>query len=270
VSDHLTERPIVIIEDNDEDNEVTVWVPRQAGATNLAYRCRNAVDIANLLTSRSDWPPVLSGPFPLLVFLDLSIPGADWKETLGSLRNNVWWQQVPVLILSTSAQPDVVAACYAAGAAAFWGVTLRITGCGRLSRRFDPPAEKLDSLLIHQVISADAAALSAVNLRKGRSWNIACGHYGGPSEDLFAGQNLAFKSTVARSTFALTGRSGLAREGDYDTSGANADPYQSAVPLGSFFSVIAANRATPYGIASSLKSYIWLCTEAVAPLPNMT
>ena len=117
--DYREERPIVIIEDSDEDYEVTVWALKQVGVSNPVYRCNNAAGIAVLLTGRPDWPAALSGPFPLLVFLDLNIPGTTWHETLRGLRTNFWWQQVPVLILSTSSQPDIVAGCYAAGAAGY-------------------------------------------------------------------------------------------------------------------------------------------------------
>jgi CheY-like chemotaxis protein len=116
---HLEERPIIIVEDSDEDYEVTIWVLRQAGVTSPIHRCKDKQDIAKLLTNRQDWPKALQGPFPILVVLDINIPGANWKETLGSLRSNFWWQQVPVLILSSTSQPDVVTSCYALGAAGY-------------------------------------------------------------------------------------------------------------------------------------------------------
>jgi DNA-binding NarL/FixJ family response regulator len=116
---HLADRPIVVIEDSDEDFEVTVWAIRQASVRNPVYRCANAKAIAELLHDRSRWPGVLLKAYPLLVLLDLNLPGTDWRETLTYLRSNVWWQTVPVIVVSTSSQPATVSACYSIGAAGY-------------------------------------------------------------------------------------------------------------------------------------------------------
>ncbi len=55
----LPERPIVIIEDSDEDFEVTVWALRQAGVANPVLRCATAAEIAGLLTDQTRWPRAL-------------------------------------------------------------------------------------------------------------------------------------------------------------------------------------------------------------------
>jgi CheY-like chemotaxis protein len=119
VTEELLDRPIVIIEDSDEDFEVTVWALRQAGAINPIHRCANVGAIAELWTGRPHWPTALSAAYPLLVMLDLNLPGADWSEILSRLRSNPWWQPVPVVVISTSRQSATVSACYCAGAAGY-------------------------------------------------------------------------------------------------------------------------------------------------------
>lgn len=119
MNEDLSLRPIIIIEDSDEDYEVTLWALRQAGVVNPVSRFATAASIADLLTDPSRWPLVVAGPFPLLVMLDLNLPGTDGRETLGHLRRHSQWRSVPVVVVSTSRyQPDV-AACYQQGAAGY-------------------------------------------------------------------------------------------------------------------------------------------------------
>ena len=115
----LAQRPIIVIEDSDEDYEVTVWALREAGVANPVYRCADSAAIFGLLTERSLWPSALRGSYPLLVLLDLNLPGTDAREVLGDMRRHPFWQAVPVVIVSTSQHPPDVSACYRKGAAGF-------------------------------------------------------------------------------------------------------------------------------------------------------
>ncbi len=111
------QRPFVIIEDSDEDFEVLVWALRQAGVSNPIHRCATAAQIAALLVDRSEWPEMLAAAYPVLVLMDLNLPGTDWRETLAHLRGDRWWQIVPTIIVSTSQQQNDVARCYRMGVA---------------------------------------------------------------------------------------------------------------------------------------------------------
>ncbi len=115
----LSRRPVVVIEDSDEDYEVTVWALRRAGVTNPVYRCANSAAIAQLLTPHASWPAELVESYPLLVLLDLNIPGAHGHDTLSKLRNHPQWQSVPTIIISTSGRSSDVSRCYRLGAAGY-------------------------------------------------------------------------------------------------------------------------------------------------------
>ena len=127
------ERPIVVIEDSDEDYEVLEWALRQAGFRNPLHRCANAADLA-LLTVRRDWPPLLKATFPLLILMDLNLPGTEWRETLAELRGHLWWQTVPLMVISTSVQPASVATCYGMGAAGYLRKPLDLDACRETMR----------------------------------------------------------------------------------------------------------------------------------------
>jgi CheY-like chemotaxis protein len=56
---------------------------------------------------------------PDLVLLDLKLPRVDGIEVLRAIRRSPLWQNVPVVILSTSGRQADMQACYANGANAY-------------------------------------------------------------------------------------------------------------------------------------------------------
>lgn len=112
-------RTVVVVEDSDEDFEVTVWALRQAGLANPVHRCRTAAAIAQLLAGRAGWPATLLASYPVLLLLDLNLPGTEWRDTLSRLRADALWRDVPVVVVSTSWQPSEVSDTYRLGAAGY-------------------------------------------------------------------------------------------------------------------------------------------------------
>ena len=53
---------------------------------------------------------------PNLILLDLNMPKRDGREVLRVLRNNIKWNEIPIIIFSTSNAPDDVITAYQLGA----------------------------------------------------------------------------------------------------------------------------------------------------------
>jgi chemotaxis family two-component system response regulator Rcp1 len=49
---------------------------------------------------------------PDLIMLDLNLPGKDGREVLVEIKHDVHLMQIPVLIFSTSSQPQDITTCY--------------------------------------------------------------------------------------------------------------------------------------------------------------
>ena len=111
-------RPLLIVEDSDEDFEVTCWALQQAGFARPIIRCVRAEEALLRLCPLArdpDWAERL----PCLVLLDLNLPGTNGRQLLEALRRQEAPPSIPIVILSTSNNPRDVAACYRLGAAGY-------------------------------------------------------------------------------------------------------------------------------------------------------
>jgi CheY-like chemotaxis protein len=110
--------PLLIIEDSDEDYEATIWAFQQAGVTTPSRRCRTGAEaLAYLRPEGACADPML--PFPCLIILDLNLPGVDGRALLRDLHHDAERLPVPVIVLSTSANPQDVTLCYRLGACGY-------------------------------------------------------------------------------------------------------------------------------------------------------
>lgn len=70
----------------------------------------NGVELIHFLESKTE------KQFPDILFLDLNMPRKSGLECLSELKQNKKLKQIPVIIYSTSANPDVTDLLYAKGA----------------------------------------------------------------------------------------------------------------------------------------------------------
>jgi two-component system response regulator len=110
--------PILLVEDSPEDLEAMLRAFKRAGIANPVVHCRNGDEALDYLFQRgphagSEAPP------PVLVLLDLNLPGTDGREVLIEIKQSADMRHIPVIVMSTSAEPRDVHSCYACGANAF-------------------------------------------------------------------------------------------------------------------------------------------------------
>ena len=110
---------LVVVEDSDEDFDTLVEAAREAGITQTIHRVDSGGDCLALLRGqRNDALAPWSG-LPALILMDLNSHGVDGREALVTIKSEPRLKNIPVVVLTTSANPKDVAFCYQAGANAY-------------------------------------------------------------------------------------------------------------------------------------------------------
>ena len=105
-------RPILLVEDNPDDVELTMMALQEE---NIANRVEVARDGAEALAYLEDEDNEL----PLLVLLDLRLPRLSGDEVLQRMRANPRTRIVPVVVLTSSQEEADLHASYDHGANAY-------------------------------------------------------------------------------------------------------------------------------------------------------
>ena len=104
-------KPILVVEDSDEDFMCILEALQRAQVPNPVQRMIDGEACLDQLTDRSS-----RRLDPSFLLLDLNLPGMDGRTLLGEIKRDPLLRSLPVVIFTTSANPLDVAACYRAGA----------------------------------------------------------------------------------------------------------------------------------------------------------
>ena len=110
------DRPILIVEDSDEDFEATLWALRKSAVEVPISRCRDGEQALDYLEHRGRFADIEEERLPALILLDLNLPRTDGREVLEHVKASAKLRKVPVVVLTTSANPLDVETCYRFGA----------------------------------------------------------------------------------------------------------------------------------------------------------
>ena len=117
VRQHLAH--LVVVEDSDEDFDTLVEAAREAGITQTIHRVDTGGDCLALLRGQRINALASWYALPALILMDLNSHGIDGREALVTIKSEPRLKDIPVVVLTTSANPKDVAFCYRAGANAY-------------------------------------------------------------------------------------------------------------------------------------------------------
>lgn len=107
------ERDILLVEDNPDDVELTRIAFEQANIPNRLVVTRDGAEALDYLYARGSHTGRDPAQLPAFVLLDLNLPKIDGREVLQAIRSDPATQALPVVVLSTSREPDDVQSTYA-------------------------------------------------------------------------------------------------------------------------------------------------------------
>lgn len=94
----MTPPPILLVEDDPDDLELTLLALREAKVANALVVARDGVEALDLLLG--------GGVRPVVVFLDLKLPRVDGLQVLERIRADPRTHDVPVVVLTSSDEEE--------------------------------------------------------------------------------------------------------------------------------------------------------------------
>lgn len=110
------DKDILLVEDNPDDIELTRIAFAEAGLDSRLDVVRDGAEALDYLFARGAHAGRDPAKLPAIVLLDLNLPKLDGREVLQAIRANEATRNLPVVVLTTSAEPFDVDASYAVGA----------------------------------------------------------------------------------------------------------------------------------------------------------
>ena len=101
-------RPILLVEDNPDDERLTRRALRQGNLANPVVVARNGEEALQRVFSPE--------PLPCVVLLDLKLPKVDGLEVLRQIRNSDRTRLLPVVMLTSSSEDRDIIESYSLGA----------------------------------------------------------------------------------------------------------------------------------------------------------
>ena len=101
-------RPIFLVEDNPDDERLTIRALKRSNITNEIQVARDGEEALQMLSKAT--------PLPCVVLLDLKLPKINGIEVLQQLRANQRTRLLPVVILTSSSEECDIVESYSGGA----------------------------------------------------------------------------------------------------------------------------------------------------------
>lgn len=112
----MNNRPILLVEDNRDDVELTVMALKESNITNPVVVARNGVEALDYLFGTGTHAGRNPADQPVVVLLDIKLPLLNGIDVLRRMRGDERTKRTPVVMLTSSDERSDIAATYDLGA----------------------------------------------------------------------------------------------------------------------------------------------------------
>jgi two-component system response regulator len=111
----MSQRPILLVEDNPDDEALTLRAFRKNNIMNEVVVARDGAEALDYLFARGAHAGRNVKDAPQVVLLDLKLPKVDGVEVLRQVRGNSATRTLPVVVLTSSKEERDLSECYQLG-----------------------------------------------------------------------------------------------------------------------------------------------------------
>jgi CheY-like chemotaxis protein len=112
VVDH---RPILIVEDSDEDFAATLWAFEKVSVEIPIVRCKDGEEAIDYLEKRGKYAAGTVTRVPAIILLDLNLPRTNGHQVLKYIKTSGHLRLLPVIVVTSSKSREDVQSCYQNG-----------------------------------------------------------------------------------------------------------------------------------------------------------
>jgi CheY-like chemotaxis protein len=112
MNEPLQVRPILLVEDNPMDVDITLHTLEQQNVLNPIVVCRDGEEAMQYMESHNS---VEDSEIPIIVLLDLRLPKTDGIDVLRHAKQHPVWKKVPFIVLTTSRETADIQSAYDLG-----------------------------------------------------------------------------------------------------------------------------------------------------------
>ncbi|MCY0388052.1 response regulator [Robbsia sp. Bb-Pol-6] len=111
-------KPILLVEDNPSDLELTLVALERSQLANQVVVTRDGVEAIEYLSAAGNWAGRPAG-HPAVILLDLKLPRIDGLEVLEHIRTTPELKSIPVVMLTSSREEQDLVRSYELGVNAY-------------------------------------------------------------------------------------------------------------------------------------------------------
>ncbi len=102
---------ILLVEDDPKDMELTVSAFKNGGVSNRVYAVRDGATALDFLFGTGTFSHRRPGDLPLVILLDLHLPGIDGLDVLRRIKADARTRSIPVIVLTSSKDSRHITEC---------------------------------------------------------------------------------------------------------------------------------------------------------------
>jgi two-component system, response regulator len=112
-------RVILLVEDNPDDELLTIRSLRRSNITNEIVIARNGEEALHYLFGKGAYAERDLSDLPLVVLLDLKLPKIDGLDVLRQIRADEHTRPLPIVVLTSSSEERDIIDSYSLGASSY-------------------------------------------------------------------------------------------------------------------------------------------------------